>query len=150
VAGALATSARRTASLLLVAALTGASVPTLAIAQGTPINPASNPLSPGVPQLGGATPTTTSTATPTVSTTATSSDSGLSGSGVIAIAVGALIVLGGISLFIWRDARKRAPVRRAAAALADDGRSRTGSKARPKQRKLSPAERKRRKRGKAR
>jgi hypothetical protein len=62
-----------------------------------------------------------------------------------------VIVLSGISFFIWRDARRRAPVRRAATAGAGiDGRSRTGSKARQKPRKLSQAERKRRKRGRAR
>ena len=83
-------------------------------------------------------------------TTTSSSDSGLNGTSAIAIAIGALVVLGGISFFIWRDARKRAPVRRAAAAIAGDGRARAGSKARPKPRKLSPAERKRRKRGRAR
>jgi hypothetical protein len=60
-----------------------------------------------------------------------------------------LMVLGGISLYIWRDARRRAPVRAHAGGPIDEGR-RAGSKARPKPRKLSPAERKRRKRGRAR
>jgi hypothetical protein len=69
---------------------------------------------------------------------------------VAAIAIGAIVVLGGISYFIWWDARKRAPVRqRAAEAIAGAG-GRSGSKPRPKPRKLSPAERRRRKRGKAR
>jgi hypothetical protein len=59
-------------------------------------------------------------------------------------------VLGGISFFIWRDARRRAPTRaRPAGALAAEGR-RQGSKQRAKPRKLSPAERRRRKRGRAR
>jgi hypothetical protein len=65
------------------------------------------------------------------------------------IVIGAIVVLGGIAVFIWRDARRRAPVRAAEAGVGDAGR-RTGSKAPPKQRKLSAAERKRRKRGKAR
>ena len=90
----------------------------------------------------------TTTATPTVSNTSTTGDSGLNGTGAIAIAIGALVVLGGISFFIWRDARKRAPVR-ATAAIAGDA-TRAGSKAKPKPRKLSAAERKRRKRGRAR
>ena len=65
------------------------------------------------------------------------------------IVVGAIVVLGGIAFFIWRDARRRAPVRTAEAGVGGTGR-RTGSKAPPKPRKLSAAERKRRKRGKAR
>ncbi len=110
----------------------------------------SNPFSPGIPTPTASTPTTTPT--PTIaSTTTAANDPGLSGSSAIAIAIGALIVLGGISFFIWRDARRRAPVRRAATAGAGiDGRSRTGSKAPPKPRKPSPAERRRRKRGRAR
>jgi hypothetical protein len=99
----------------------------------------------------GAVPTTT-TATPTVISTATAStsgSSGLSGNSAIAIAVGAFVVLGGISYFIWRDARRRAPV--AARAAAERDRPNVpGSRAPPKARKLSAAERKRRKRGRAR
>jgi hypothetical protein len=88
---------------------------------------------------------------PTISTTGTSGSSSLSGGAAIGIAAGAVLVLGGISFFIWRDARRRAPVR--ASADGVDGRggpASRGSKAKPKPRKLSPAERKRRKRGKAR
>jgi hypothetical protein len=92
---------------------------------------------------------TASTPTPTVlsaSTASTSGSTSLSGTSAIAIAVGAFIVLGGISYFIWRDARRRAPV----AAHADaDRQNRPGSRAPPKARKLSAAERKRRKRGRA-
>jgi predicted lipid-binding transport protein (Tim44 family) len=82
----------------------------------------------------------------------TSSGGGFTGVDAAAIAIGAILVLGGISLFIWRDARRRAPLRhRAAAAMAGvGGRSRSGSKPRPKPRKPSPAERRRRKRGRAR
>ena len=109
----------------------------------------SNPLSPGFPQPSVSIPTTT-TAVPTVSgTTNAGSGSGLTGNSAIIIAIGALIVLGGISFYIWRDARRRAPVRAHAAGPIDEGR-RAGSKQRPKPRKLSPAERKRRKRGRAR
>ncbi len=83
-------------------------------------------------------------------TNATTGSTSLGGGGVLAIAVGAAVVLGGISVFIWRDARRRAPVRsRGAAAAAGPG-GRPGSKQRDKQRKLSPAEKRRRKRGRAR
>jgi hypothetical protein len=102
-------------------------------------------LSPGLP----ATPTTTTTPTPTVAPTATSvPDSGLSGGGVVAISIGALAVLGAIAFYIARDARRRAPVRHRAAAAEGIG-GRSGSKAPPKPRKLSRAEKRRRKRGRA-
>jgi hypothetical protein len=108
----------------------------------------SNPLS-GFP----APPIATSTgSTPTVvpnASTSASGDSSLSGSSAIAIALGAVVVLAGISFFIWRDARRRAPVR-AGGEPGSEGRNRTGSKPPPKPRKLSAAERKRRKRGRAR
>lgn len=120
-------------------------LPAGAVAQGT------NPLAPGFPQPSVSAPSTTTVA-PTVTTTATAgSGSGFSGSSAIIIAIGALVVLGGISLFIWRDARRRAPVRHhgAAAGTLGEGRK-AGSKQRAKPRKLSPAERRRRKRGRAR
>jgi hypothetical protein len=135
-------------SILLVALAS----PAAALAQsdsGSPINiPGStSPFSPGLPQ---STPSVTTTSTPTATSTSTSTNSGLSGTGIAAIAVGALLVLGGVSFFIWYDARRRAPVRRAAAAYGGvDGRGRAGSKPKPKPRKLSPAERRRRKRGRA-
>jgi hypothetical protein len=110
----------------------------------------SNPLTPGFPQPSVSVPTPTTTAVPTVAgTTSAGSGSGFTGSSAIIIAIGALIVLGGISFYIWRDARRRAPVRAHAGGAIDEGR-RAGSKARPKPRKLSAAERKRRKRGRAR
>ncbi len=142
-AGRVPTSMRRAASVLLTLLAAGGAMPGAALALGATTT---SPFAPGLPQSAPSVPTTT--ATPTVSNTSTSSDSGLNGSGAIAIAIGALVVLGGISFFIWRDARKRAPVR-AAAAIAGDA-ARTGSKAKTKPRKLSPAERKRRKRGRAR
>jgi hypothetical protein len=93
----------------------------------------------------------TTTTAPQVLTTAapSSGSSGLSGGTALAIAIGAIVVLAGISFFIWRDARRRAPVRGGAAA-ATAGAGRSASKPKPKPRKLSPAERKRRKRGRAR
>jgi len=118
-------------------------LPAVASAQGS----ASNPLAPGFPQQTVSVPTTT--AAPTISTSATAGSGGaFSGNSVIIIAIGAVVVLGGISVFIWRDARKRAPVRHRAAVA--DGGTRQGSKQRAKPRKLSPAERRRRKRGRAR
>jgi hypothetical protein len=110
-----------------------------------------SPLTPGVPQSPAPT-TPTPTPAPTVvnPTTTTSGDSGLSGPTALIIAVGALIILAGISFYIWHDARRRAPVRHRTAAAEAEGGPRAGSKARTKQRKLSPAERRRRKRGRAR
>jgi hypothetical protein len=66
------------------------------------------------------------------------------------VAAGAVALLAGISFFIWRDARKRAPRRARPGAVAAGAGGRTGSKPRPKTRKPSPAERRRRKRGRAR
>lgn len=110
--------------------------------------PGSGPLSGGVAPVSPV-PTTTST-TPTVVNTSTSTagGAGLSGGGTLAIVVGAVAILGGISYFIWRDARRRAPVKGNDPGGFEIRRS--GSKAPPKPRKLSPAERRRRKRGRAR
>ena len=130
------TRGRRTALALLTALLLW---PAGALAQGSPnaLTPFNNPA-----------PTTTTT-TPTVTTSGTStSGGGFTGTDGVLIGLGALLVLGGISFFIWHDARKRAPVRhRAAAATAGASGS---ARQRQKPRKLSPAERKRRKRGRAR
>jgi hypothetical protein len=82
-----------------------------------------------------------------VTTTSSRGSSSLSGNSALVIAIGALVVLGAISFFIWRDARRRAPVTSGAGGF--DVR-RSGSKAPPKSRKLSAAERRRRKRGRAR
>jgi len=110
---------------------------------------ASNPLSPGFPQPAVSTQTSTST-TQTIQTNATAgSGSGFSGSSAIIIAIGAIVVLGGISFFIWRDARRRAPKGHRLTAPIDAEGRRAGSKPRPKPRKLSPAEKRRRKRGRA-
>ncbi len=130
-------------------------LPGVAAAQTSGTNPVlqqpgSNPLTPGFPQPTVAVPTTT-TAVPTIqSTTTAGSGSGFSGTSALVITIGAIVVLGGISFFIWRDARRRAPTRaRAVGPELGDGR-RKGSKQRTKPRKLSPAERRRRKRGRAR
>lgn len=146
----------RTGAALAAAVLLGAT-PGVALASGSSSTPAvpntTSPFSPGVPISPQTTPPTT-TATPPVvqqTTTSTSSSSGLSGTSAIEIAIVAVIVLGGIAGFIWYDARHKAPIRRAAADLAGGpGAASRGSKAPPKSRKLSPAERRRRKRGRAR
>jgi hypothetical protein len=125
---------------ILAALIVGLALPAIAAAQSGD----NNPFSPGLPASPSATPTATAPTTVTPITTPTGGGS-LSGGGIVAIAVGALVLLGGISLFIWRDARRRAPVKqRVVSATAG------GSKPRPKPRKLSPQERRRRKRGRAR
>lgn len=142
----LTVAATRATLCLAVAAAWLLALPTIAAAQSSGLG---NPLSPGLPQ--GQSSTTTTATTPALPTTSTTSTTGggLSGGSAIAIAVGALVILGGISLFIWRDARRRAPARARARADVEAAR-RSGSKQRAKPRKLSPAERRRRKRGRAR
>lgn len=117
-------------------------LPGTALAQGP-----TNPLAPGLPS---SPPTIPNQTTPTIinPTTTTPGSSGLSGGAAIGIAIGAIVLLVGISFFIWRDARRRAPVRHAHATAGVGARS--GSKRQPKPRKLSPAEKRRRKRGRAR
>jgi hypothetical protein len=120
----------------------------LALGPGSPLIPGagqSNPLTPFTPPP--VLPPTTTPA-PTITPTTSTSGSGFSSTDGVAIGIGAMLVLGGISFFIWRDARKRAPVRQRAATAAAGGGS--GPRQRQKPRKLSPAERKRRKRGRAR
>lgn len=139
---------------VLVAMAVALALPSFSLAAGS-VNPlsslsGSSPLTPGLPQSQATTPTTT-TSPVIVNPTTTSGDSSFSGSSAVVIAIGALVLIAGISFFIWRDARRRAPVRhRAAAATAGPGGRGTGSKQKTKPRKLSPAERKRRKRGRAR
>jgi hypothetical protein len=108
-----------------------------------------NPLSPGLPQEQPSIPTTTAPPVVAPTTTTTPGASGLSAGSAFAIGIGAIVILAGISFFIWRDARRRAPVRQRALAATAGG-ARAGSKPKPKPRKLSPAERRRRKRGRAR
>jgi len=120
-------------------------LPAVAAAQ-----PPSNPLSPAFPQPTVQTQTTT-TSVSTIQTSATAgSGSAFSGSSALFIAIGAVVVLGGISYFIWRDARKHAPKGHRLVAPIDAEGRRAGSKPRPKPRKLSQTEKRRRKRGRAR
>ena len=63
------------------------------------------PLTPGLPANTGAAPAAPPTSTVANNgTVSTAGGSTLSGSSATAIAIGALVVLAGISLFIWRDA----------------------------------------------
>jgi hypothetical protein len=137
----------RPAVRIVPALLVGA---VLALPSAAGAQSASNPLAPGFPQPSVSTPATT-TAAPTIQTTPTAgSGSGFSGNSAIFIAIGAILVLGGISYFIWRDARKHAPKGHRLTAPIDAEGRRAGSKPRPKPRKLSAAEKRRRKRGRAR
>jgi hypothetical protein len=132
---------RRLAAALIAATL---AAPAAAVAQAPP-----SPLSPGLPVPTGPAPPTTTTPAPLPSSNPTTpGGSGLSGSTALIIAIGAIALIAGIGLFIWRDARRRAPVRHAHATAGVGARS--GSKRPIKPRKLSPAERRRRKRGRAR
>ena len=137
------------AALALATGVTSLIPTQIALAQGGASNPlggagSASPLTPLEP----ATPQVPTTTTPTVSNTSTSGG-GFTGTDAVLVGVGALVVLGGISFFIWYDARRRAPVRQRPATATAGGPG-GGSRPRPKPRKLSPAERRRRKRGRAR
>jgi hypothetical protein len=144
---------RRLLPLLLVALLAATPALTLAPAAfaATTTTPltlpgGSSPLSPGLPQ---STPSATTTTSYNVTTTSTGG--GLSKVGTyLLILAGAALFLG-IPFFIWYDSRRKAAkIHHGAGTTAVGGRSRSGSKAPPKSRKLKAAERKRRARGKAR
>jgi hypothetical protein len=139
------------AALIVGLGLTGSSVAVGAGTTPAPPTSTSNPLAPGVPVSPAP---STSTAAPTIVQTASSNSAGsssLSSNSVLFIAIGAVVLLVAISYFIWRDARRRAPVkgRGLTGELGLEGR-RAGSKPPRKPRKLSAAEKRRRKRGRAR
>jgi hypothetical protein len=138
----------RVAVLLPVALILGALASALAPVAAW-AGSATTPLSGPLPVI--STPTvSTPAATLPATTTSTSSGGSFTGTDAIAVAAGAFALLVGISFFIWRDARRRAPRRGRAVTAAAGAAGRTGSKPRPKTRKPSPAERRRRKRGRAR
>jgi hypothetical protein len=131
--------------LALVCALMlgGGAGAAVAVAAGS-----TNPLSGGVTAPATPTPTTaTQTATSPTTTTAAGGGS-LGKSSLIAIVVGAVIVIGGVCTYIFRDASRRAPSRKRADAGPNRERRVPGSQ-RVNPRKLSTQERRRRKRGRA-
>jgi hypothetical protein len=138
-------------SSLACACAAGLAAPA-ALAAGSPALTSASSGGPsfGVTSGGAATtPAIQTTATPV--TTTSSSGGGLSGNDGIIIAIVAALVLGSIAFYIWYDARRNA----ARVGHGDDEglfgqRAHAGSKAPRKPRKLTPAERKRRKRGRAR
>ena len=101
---------------------------------------------------GGAATTPQVQTTPAPVATTSSSSGGLSTLDGVIIAIVVALLLGGIAFGIWYDARRHTA--RAAHGRGDDAlfgqRAHAGSKAPHRQRKLTPAERKRRKRGRAR
>jgi hypothetical protein len=108
---------------------------------------AGNPLGGGgltVP--GGATPVPTQTVPPVVvnTTAGAGSGGGISSTTAIGIAVAAFVIIAAILFAVMRDARSRLPK-----AHGPSEERIPGSKRPPKARKLSAAERKRRKRGRA-
>ena len=107
----------------------------------------SNPLAPGVPDTANQTPTTT-----IVTTTTTTGGGGLGKAGTVVLIVFGGLILLGIPVYIWIDARRKAARihHGLGPSSSGTGPTRKGSQAPPKSRKLSAAERKRRKRGKAR
>jgi hypothetical protein len=115
--------------------------------QSTLPTPQTNPLS-GLPTPGG-TPTSTTAAPPpaVVNTTAgAGGGGGISSGSAIGIAVAAFVIIAGIAIAIMRDARRR--VKHDKPQTPPEERV-PGSKRPPKARKLSSAERRRRKRGRA-
>jgi hypothetical protein len=103
----------------------------------------SNPFSGGltVPGETATTPTTTAV----VDTSTSGAGGGFSGTSAIAIAVAAFVVIVGIAAALFRDARRRTGGSR----HAKPEERVPGSRRPPKARKLRPAERRRRKRGRS-
>jgi hypothetical protein len=139
---------------LASAAKTTAATTTVPASALYPQQLGSNGLSGGLPVTPSGTTPTTGAVAPAVlptATTASTSGGGLGGGGAILVGLGAVALLGGVVAYIWRDSRRHAPVKPGGYTAAEAlGGGRSGSKAPPKSRKLSAAERKRRKRGRAR
>jgi len=104
---------------------------------------------PGFGLTSGGAVTTPQTTTVAPVTSTSSSNGGLTSTDAAIIAIIAVGLLGGVCFWIWHDSRGHA-----ARVGHDDPlfgqRAHAGSKAPRRQRKLTPAERKRRKRGRAR
>ena len=142
-----AASTGKAASSTAGATATSAARPTVTAAATPPVGSAGAGGLSGFPTPPVATSSTTSTVVNT-STGSSAGSSSFSSTNALIVVAGAVAILLGISYFIWRDARRRAPVR--SGGPSGEGRTKPGSKRPPKPRKLSPAERKRRKRGKTR
>jgi hypothetical protein len=148
----IAATRRSFARALLLALCLGSLAPAAALAAAAPSSTGSNSGSgafePGLPQSSATVPTQTATTPPVVVSTSSSSSATFTGTDALLVALGAIAILAGIAYFIWSDSRHH--VRRAAAAGTTPAGTGRGSKAAPKSRKLTPAERRRRKRGRAR
>lgn len=110
------------------------------------------PLSGGLSAPGTPTPTATATQTQAQNTSAGNASGGagsLSQTSVFGIVIGAVIVIGGVCVYIFRDASRRAPSRGRRADGGSATQARVPGSKRVKPRKLSPQERKRRRRGRA-
>jgi hypothetical protein len=110
----------------------------------SPASTTTNALGGALTNPGATTPATTQTVAP--STQTSTSGSGISSGSAIGIALAAALIIVAIAFGIMRDARKRTRNRHLPVA---PGERVPGSKRPPKARKLSPSERKRRKRGRA-
>jgi hypothetical protein len=137
----------RIAALIVVALLTA--MPAAAVAATNPFVPAPQQ----APQ--NAAPTQAPAPTPAPVTTTTSNDGGISDGQVALLSLAGVALIVGIWMIIMRDARRATAgrVNTGRSRRDDDGTVRTGgraTKAAHRSRKLSPAERQRRKRGKAR
>ena len=139
------------------AAAGGTSTAVSTAGTGSVISPSAtpSPFTPGVPQP--TTPLPSATTAPLVLTApnanvgavTTTGAGGFSTLDSILVGIGVAALIGGIAFFIWRDsagAARRLPHAAAAAGTAGSG-SRGSKAARPK--KLSAAEKRRRKRGRA-
>jgi hypothetical protein len=146
-----------TAGLGAPAALAAGSATTAAGAStSSTASQASNPtanFSLGNAESNATSQTNTTAANNSSSATSTGSSGGLSGFDAVLIGVIVVLVLVGISFWVWYDARSNVAQLRHGGGTASDpmfSRSHPGSKAASKPRKPKPAERKRRKRGRAR
>jgi hypothetical protein len=106
----------------------------------------SNPFTGGLTAPGATTATSSAPTTTVVNTSTNGSGGGISTVSALGIAVAAFIVIVGIGVAIFRDARQRVRVRHR--DVAPEERI-PGSRRPPKARKLGAAERRRRKRGRA-
>ncbi|MEA2196868.1 MAG: hypothetical protein QOJ25_919, partial [Solirubrobacteraceae bacterium] len=127
---------RRLAALVPIAVLAWVIAPAAAVAALT----TPNPLNPTLPPISAPTPTVSTPSIVPTNTTA-SPGGGFSSTDAIAVAAGAAALLIGISFFIWRDARKRAPRRGRPAAVAPRAAGRPHAQPQPQTRKPRPAAR---------